>query len=338
MSPAENFTQSATVLKTITFTCDSQHRWVFVDKLFVIDTKFYNLYLHLLISEPPSLFAGRRTFVCNICFYESKQTGNMRSHMRARHTEEKPFECDICHKVFSSQSNLRGHWSIHKDDRPYLCSICGTAFKANSNLQKHIMRHLGDKRFTCNTCGKQFVTSTDLRRHHRVHSSEKSFLCDLCPKGFKDGTSLSRHMFCHTGVKNHLCTFCGEAFARKDNCFTHMKKHHSHETDILPPPLKRLEHYVNSPEADEEKDADPDPKPLLAESSLEPVIVVESLNTTQTQPVTESHMAVPYISKSDGTSYTDLMAVEELTNLSKLTQHQHQYETYIPISMQGPSW
>ena len=263
--------------------------------------------------------------------------------MRARHTEEKPFECDVCHKLFSSQSNLRGHWSIHKEDRPFLCFICGQAFKAKSNLQKHIMRHLGDKRFTCTTCGKQFVTSTDLRRHHRVHSSEKRFLCDLCPKGFKDGTSLSRHMFCHSGLKNHLCTFCGEAFARKDNCLTHMKKHHGHETDTIPPPLKRLEHYVNSPEREAEQDTEitetnPDSKSVPVDSvPVDSIIVVETLNSSQAHPVVEPQMAVPFVSKQEAQSYTDLMAVDELTDI-KLTPHQQHYETYIPISMQGPSW
>ena len=259
----------------------------------------------------------------------------MRSHMRCRHTEEKPFECDICHKQFSSQSNLRGHWSIHKDERPYLCSICGTAFKANSNLQKHIMRHLGDKRFSCKTCGKQFVTSTDLRRHYRVHSAEKAFLCDLCPKGFKDGTSLSRHRFCHTGLKNHLCSFCGEAFARKDNCYTHMKKHHSHESDILPLPIKRLEHYVNSPEQTEEE-AVQETKQKPVKPQPEPVVVAENVEMDDTH--IESQMPPLHIGKPEGT-YTHLMAVDELPNLTKLHVNEHQqYEMYIPISMQGPSW
>lgn len=274
-------------------------------------------------------------FVCNICHYESKQTGNMRSHMRARHTEEKPFECHICHKQFSSQSNLRGHWSIHKEDRPYLCSICGAAFKANSNLVKHTQRHLGDKRFSCGVCGKPFVTSTDLRRHLRVHSSEKSFLCELCPKSFKDATSLSRHSFCHTGQKNHLCTFCGEAFARKDNCYTHMKKHHSHETDILPPPPKRLEHYVNSPEPEEDKTVEADQK----QTQPAPVIVTEVYVANHPQSVVDSQMPVTHMSKADGT-YAELMAVEDLSHLNacKLAQQPQQYEMYIPISMQGPSW
>lgn len=260
----------------------------------------------------------------------------MRSHMRCRHTEEKPFECDICNKQFSSQSNLRGHWSIHKEERPYLCSICGQAFKANSNLQKHIMRHLGDKRFSCTTCGKQFVTSTDLRRHYRVHSAEKMFLCDLCPKGFKDGTSLSRHMFCHTGEKNHLCIFCGEAFARKDNCYTHIKKHHCHETDILPAPLKRLQHYVNSPEPEEGNDEETNPKPNIPQPEI--ILVTENVEENQTQQiVVESQMQAPNIVKPEGT-YTQLMAVDEMSNLNKLTQVPEQYEMYIPISMQGPSW
>ena len=304
--------------------------------------------------------------MCNLCGYESKQTGNMRSHLRCRHTDEKPFKCQYCPKSFSSQSNLRGHWSIHKEERPYLCSICGTSFKANSNLVKHTQRHLGDKRFSCSTCGKQFVTSTDLRRHYRVHSSEKSFLCELCPKSFKDQTSLFRHAVCHTGEKNFLCTFCGDAFARKDNCFTHMKKHHSHESDLLPPPPKRLENYVNN--SDSEPEVTPKPKPFESKPDEHnpslPPLVIEPLSPMPDQkaafcapPVmTEIYMdtqpqaaavmgpqipVAPMGKVQEGT-YTQLMAVDDLSalNACKLPPQQQQqpYEMYIPMSMQGPSW
>ena len=286
--------------------------------------------------------------------------------MRCRHTEEKPFQCQYCPKSFSSQSNLRGHWSIHKDERPYLCSICGTAFKANSNLVKHTQRHLGDKRFSCTTCGKQFVTSTDLRRHFRVHSSEKSFLCELCPKSFKDATSLYRHAVCHTGEKNFLCTFCGDAFARKDNCYTHMKKHHTHETDLLPPPQRRLENYVhNSDQSDPEETAQassfdhkPDEhKPVIPPLVIEPLSPIADQhkaafcappvmtevyldNQHQAEAVMESQIPVAPMDKVPEGTYTQLMAVDDISSLNacKMPSQQQPYEMYIPMSMHGPSW
>ena len=124
-----------------------------------------------------------------------------------------------------------------------------------------------------------------------------------------------------------------------------MKKHHGHETDTIPPPLKRLEHYVNSPEREGEQDTEntltetnPDSKSVPVDSvPVDSIIVVETLNSSQVHSVVEPQMVVPFVNKQEAQSYTDLMAVDELTDI-KLTQHQQHYETYIPISMQGPSW
>jgi KRAB domain-containing zinc finger protein len=71
---------------------------------------------------------------------------------------KKPYNCDICDKGFSDNSNLQNHVRIHTGDKPYTCKcdICGKGFSQNGNLQTHIRTHTGDKPYKCDICGKGF--------------------------------------------------------------------------------------------------------------------------------------------------------------------------------------
>ena len=52
------------------------------------------------------------------------------------HTGEKPYGCDVCHKILSKSNNLQRHTSIHIEknltektrDNPYKCDLCDKAF------------------------------------------------------------------------------------------------------------------------------------------------------------------------------------------------------------------
>ena len=61
--------------------------------------------------------------------------GNLKSHMRI-HTNEKPYECDVCEKRFSRSDDLKDHVRIHTNERPYECDVCEKRFRESGNLQK----------------------------------------------------------------------------------------------------------------------------------------------------------------------------------------------------------
>lgn len=54
------------------------------------------------------------------------------------------------------------------DDKTFQCELCFRFFSTNSNLSKHKKKH-GDKKFACEVCNKMFYRKDVMLDHQRRH-------------------------------------------------------------------------------------------------------------------------------------------------------------------------
>lgn len=83
---------------------------------------------------------------------------------------EKPHECDICHKRFSSTSNLKTHLRLHSGQKPYACDLCPAKFTQFVHLKLHKRLHNNERPYNCNACGKKYISASGLRTHWKTTS------------------------------------------------------------------------------------------------------------------------------------------------------------------------
>ena len=93
--------------------------------------------------------------VCEVkgCEYQTKSMSGFNAQKR---TNIQPFECDICHKKFSSKLTFENHKHKHSEDKPFKCKHCPKSFPTKRNLR------FDDCDFKC-------YNSVRLKQHYKNH-------------------------------------------------------------------------------------------------------------------------------------------------------------------------
>ncbi|XP_039616224.1 gastrula zinc finger protein XlCGF26.1-like isoform X1 [Polypterus senegalus] len=163
-------------------------------------------------------------YKCSECGKIFRKMSNLKNH-RIVHTGERPFSCPECGKGFPTIGTLHRHVRIHTGEKPYCCSECRKQFRTRSNLQEHIKMHTGEKPYCCSDCGKRFQQLHSLKTHRQIHTGEKPYCCSECGKQFRTKYNLKEHRRVHTGERPYCCSECGKRFLQSRSLKTHRKIH-----------------------------------------------------------------------------------------------------------------
>lgn len=90
--------------------------------------------------------------------HKSKRSASLPKELRdhiiqVKRPRSRNHVCSVCNKAFS-YSHLLLHMRTHTNEKPYECNICQSRFSLNCNLKRHMMIHTGEKPYKCDVCGK----------------------------------------------------------------------------------------------------------------------------------------------------------------------------------------
>lgn len=107
----------------------------------------------------------------NLISYSFKTQSNLFRHKEYHGGIQ--FPCNVCGRVYPTNSTLRAHSITHSDLRPHACPLCDKTFKRNQDLKFHINQHTGARPYQCPYCPKAFASSGNCFSHRkRMHPRE----------------------------------------------------------------------------------------------------------------------------------------------------------------------
>ncbi|XKL64372.1 hypothetical protein PGB90_004458 [Kerria lacca] len=170
-----------------------------------------------------------RLRICHLCGKHYTTDSGFRHHMVMH--RDPSFSCHLCGHVFYESQNLKKHLAaIHSEERPFQCHMCGTKYKRKDVLQEHIKRvHDGVKR----------VWNPQLLKKYRSNAKmtiKDRYQCPHCNKCMASKGYLNDHINgAHIKKELYKCNECPMTFTRKASFKYHFKRAHILKKRVLEP-------------------------------------------------------------------------------------------------------
>ena len=208
---------------------------------------------------------------CDKCEYKGFALTDVRTHILIKHSDKRPYQCQLCPSAFKRVTSLYTHQETHNETRDFPCNICGKMCKTENvakmcakahkekgeftcefegcglvvayakYLRRHMRNHLlPTQQFPCNSCDKTYRNKSDVKRHQLYDhgkAEERTIPCLQCPKKWRSKVSLRRHMLTHTDTTPIQCPHpgCETKMSLQYNMNHHMKVKHgkvNHRTTV----------------------------------------------------------------------------------------------------------
>ena len=114
---------------------------------------------------------------------------------------EKPSECSVCARVFTTQRSMQRHHKIVHELHQVECEECGRKFSGRDSLKQHINSFHRQIKFKCDICGIERKDKGSIRNHKlRQHPPPKCLSCNM---EFKTLPDFNFHV-----QKEHVEKYC----------------------------------------------------------------------------------------------------------------------------------
>ncbi|XP_076322456.1 uncharacterized protein LOC143231724 isoform X2 [Tachypleus tridentatus] len=168
------------------------------------------------------------------CFASSDPDGN--TNYTIGTTESTLYGSQFCNEAFERLGFLKQPEQAHSDQMPFKCDYCQRLFKHKRSRDRHIKLHTGDKRYRCQHCESAFSRSDHLKIHMKTHDHAKPFQCTLCNRGYNTAAALTSHMQNHKKTRESTsastvlpifhCFLCSGSFSTSKKLQKHVETCH----------------------------------------------------------------------------------------------------------------
>ena len=200
------------------------------DEVNASEIRIKRVYGHFNIKDIEKEAFHEQEFMENIFEKKKNPLRNVRKlkNFHNEHQKKIPVDNSETQSLSSGQSRPMGAHQTGLKPKVFDCQYCHKKFTTRPVRDCHEKWHLGDRDFKCQFCPKRFFYPSSRRYHEKSHTAEKHFQCRFCPMKFfyklekqmhetrdhiERPTKINKKT--HEGINKNHCQFCRKKLATK---------------------------------------------------------------------------------------------------------------------------